>query len=321
MRVSALIPTYNRQSCVSRAIDSVLAQTEPVDEIIVVDDGSTDGTIERLHSRYGSRVAVCRQENAGVSVARRRAINEARGEWVAFLDSDDEWLPDRNAAFLRAVSVVPPTVAWIFGDTRLMTDKGEGGTLFVDNGLVIDPDPQVFENPLASLVWDHSRPRACLLQSSFIRRSALIQLNGFCEGFRHTEDLLVGLQIASRYSFAAVRSIVTRLYRTSELTESSLEHNLRSSDDHYRARIIGYGLAAITAGPNPWGTFHAESVRELCKWRAYNSLPIRRLALDQFTFGISVRSIIFFCGAMIWPGFFRARSAFMGKLKSILGDK
>lgn len=91
-RVSVVIPTYNRAHCVARAIDSVLRQTYVDYELIVVDDGSTDGTRELL-ARYGDRIHVILKPNQGVSKTRNRGIAEARGEFVAFLDSDDEWLP------------------------------------------------------------------------------------------------------------------------------------------------------------------------------------------------------------------------------------
>src|SRR3954470_765888 len=107
MNVSAIIPTFNRRQYIQRAIDSVLAQTLPVDEIIVIDDGSTDGTAEAVEAWYGSRIRVIRQENSGVSGARRRGIQEARGEWIAFLDSDDEWIPERTAQLLHAAERVP----------------------------------------------------------------------------------------------------------------------------------------------------------------------------------------------------------------------
>jgi glycosyltransferase involved in cell wall biosynthesis len=94
MRISALIPTFNRREYVQRAIESVLSQTVPVDELVVVDDGSTDGTAEVIQRRFRGHTRVVRQENQGVSGARRRAIREARSEWVAFLDSDDEWTRD-----------------------------------------------------------------------------------------------------------------------------------------------------------------------------------------------------------------------------------
>ena len=90
--VSVVIPTYNRASIIGRAIDSVLSQQYRAVEVIVVDDGSTDGT-EDLVRKYDSRVRYVRQPNAGVSAARNLGLRETKGEFIALLDSDDEWLP------------------------------------------------------------------------------------------------------------------------------------------------------------------------------------------------------------------------------------
>lgn len=92
--LSVIIPVYNRAGCIARALDSVLAQTRPADEIIVVDDGSNDQTVQILE-RYLPRIKVIRQENRGVSAARNTGIRAAGGAWIAFLDSDDEWLPQK----------------------------------------------------------------------------------------------------------------------------------------------------------------------------------------------------------------------------------
>src|SRR4051812_30004149 len=96
MTISAVIPTYNHAKYITFAIDSVLAQTKPVDEIIVVDDGSVDGTREVVE-QYRGRVQYVRQENAGVGAARNNGARLATGNWVAFLDADDGWLPDKIA--------------------------------------------------------------------------------------------------------------------------------------------------------------------------------------------------------------------------------
>lgn len=93
-RFSVIIPAYNSAATIATAIDSVLAQTWPAHELIVVDDGSTDATAERIRA-YGERVRYVHQPNAGVSAARNHGIRVATGDWLAFLDADDLYLPDR----------------------------------------------------------------------------------------------------------------------------------------------------------------------------------------------------------------------------------
>jgi len=92
--ISVVIPVYNAGKAICRAIDSVLAQTLTDYEIIVVDDGSTDNTPEII-KKYGDKIRYIRQENSGASIARNTAIQAAKGKWIAFLDADDEWLPDK----------------------------------------------------------------------------------------------------------------------------------------------------------------------------------------------------------------------------------
>lgn len=93
-KISVIIPTYNRAHYVSQAIDSVLAQTFTDYEILVIDDGSIDNTKEVLQS-YLDKITYIYQENKGVSAARNTGLRLARGEWIAFLDSDDIWLPEK----------------------------------------------------------------------------------------------------------------------------------------------------------------------------------------------------------------------------------
>ena len=94
---SVIIPTFNRKEETARAVRSVLAQTLSDHEIIVVDDGSTDGT-PLLREEFGGRIIYLSQKNSGVSSARNRGIRESSSRYIAFLDSDDLWLPDKLAA-------------------------------------------------------------------------------------------------------------------------------------------------------------------------------------------------------------------------------
>lgn len=104
--ISVIIPTYNREDLLGKALESVLAQTLPAAEIIVVDDGSSDGTAE-LAGGYGNRVRYIRQENRGPAAARNRGIGAAGGDLLAFLDSDDRFAPDKLEVQARAMAEHP----------------------------------------------------------------------------------------------------------------------------------------------------------------------------------------------------------------------
>ena len=106
LSVSVIIPTYNRIRTLPRALDSVIAQTRPVDEIIVVDDGSSDSTDELVHEHY-PEVTLLRQPNMGVSAARNLGIEQATSDWIALLDSDDRWLPTRLESQLKLIELHP----------------------------------------------------------------------------------------------------------------------------------------------------------------------------------------------------------------------
>jgi glycosyltransferase involved in cell wall biosynthesis len=114
MKISAVIAAYNASATLDRAIRSALAQTRPADEIIVVNDGSTDGTAD-IARRFGSDVRLICQPNGGASVARNTGIQNAGGDWIAFLDADDEWLPEKlhiQEDFLNTQS----DTAWGYGN-------------------------------------------------------------------------------------------------------------------------------------------------------------------------------------------------------------
>ena len=94
-KVSVIIPTYNYGRFIAKAIESVLAQTHPIEEIIVVDDGSTDETAETV-AKFAPRVTYTRQRNSGVCAARNSGVKHSSGDFIAFLDADDIWHPEKS---------------------------------------------------------------------------------------------------------------------------------------------------------------------------------------------------------------------------------
>ncbi len=104
MKVSVIVPLYNREATIGQALRSVLEQSVPPSEIIVVDDGSVDGSAEVVRALADPRVHYLHQANAGAGAARNRGLEVAQGDWVALLDSDDWWLPTRIASAAAAVA-------------------------------------------------------------------------------------------------------------------------------------------------------------------------------------------------------------------------
>ena len=121
-RFSVIIPTYNRADSVLETLSSCFAQSCENFEIVVVDDGSSDATLDTLKSVDDSRLVIIAQENAGPAAARNRGMRQARGQYIAFLDSDDQWYPD----FLEAVEKVIKTEGEVLVYGQIVVDRGVG---------------------------------------------------------------------------------------------------------------------------------------------------------------------------------------------------
>lgn len=133
-RISVIIPAFNRERFLADSIESILAQTYPASEIIVVDDGSTDRTAEVAQS-FGDAVKYVFQENGGAAVARNTGVGIATGEWFAFLDSDDVWLPDLLA---RQIEQATDKNVVYFAKQRIESvadDKGLLNRIIGEDGL------------------------------------------------------------------------------------------------------------------------------------------------------------------------------------------
>ncbi len=203
IEVSTIIPTYNRRELVIRAIDSVLAQTHRIDEIIVIDDGSIDGTGEALRERYGDRIRYVRQANAGVSAARNHGLRLAKGRYIALLDSDDEWLPEkteRQVALLQA----NPGFGMVLCDVRCVDATGATIEIVHRRDVIREDGP--------ALRWVLRSP-ALAPASAIMRREVYEDIGGFDENLRTAEDIDFHLRVARRWPMGVVEAPLVRTLR------------------------------------------------------------------------------------------------------------
>lgn len=186
MKVSVVIPSYNRGRLLGRALDSVFKQTRPPDEVIVVDDGSTDNTGDHIAANYPDVSYLRLPKRAGVSRARNTGINAARGEWIALLDSDDEWLPCKLEKQLGALKADT--------DHRI----AHTNEIWIRNGIRVNQMQKHKKH--GGHIFRHCLPRCVISPSSvLIHRSLFADVGLFDESLYVCEDYDMWLRICSRF--------------------------------------------------------------------------------------------------------------------------
>ncbi len=211
MDVSVIIPVYNGEQTIGRAIASVLGQTMPPRELIIVDDGSTDQTKSVIGSIESVQVPIryVYQENARQAAARNHGARVAGGEWLAFLDADDVWLPEKLALQAKVVQEEPELHAVI------------GNYLIRDGQREFRCIPDV-------IALDRTTP-AGLLEANFfwlpavvLKKSAYKALGGIDEEFRNAEDVDLGFRFCKQYQYRVIPDVVA-IYQRRPFSSSQQE--------------------------------------------------------------------------------------------------
>lgn len=283
MKVSAVIPTFNRRAQVLKAIESVIAQTVPVEEIIVVDDGSTDGTAEAIGGCYGSRVTVFSQANAGAAAARNRGIREARGEWIGFLDSDDIWLPTKIERQLEALSTLEGNFGLCFTDAEFDGDPELKASVFKRAGFGSALRFGVLDEPTRYMLAE-LRPvcTPCILVS----RSLLSDMGGFDDSLAIGEDWDLIFRLSFRARFCYVAETLVRIDR-SPSRAIGLEKLFSTRDDRIYdsfERLYGEWLKM----PEVAGGKYEHAIRQLLRLVYYSSIEAK---MHEFRLGPAFRRI------------------------------
>ena len=295
--ISVVIPLYNKAAEVERALRSVVEQSLGVGEIIVVDDGSTDGSADivaefiRLHP--DSNIRLIRQTNGGVSAARNRGISEAQGDYVALLDADDEWLSGYIAEICRLMEYYPDVAAY--------------STAFyiVSDGRQVAAATPVAEGYISPAEEALQRRYPIIPSTATLSRAALLRIGGFPEGMRIGEDQWVWIRLMQagerfcfspmplvRYSRTASNRSAT-IYRLEESKHSIAELYDAAQDrllNEYIARVgLGKAITQSVRGGSEYASqairdfgYTQHSVRQLRRLRFLNALPGKlRPAVDK----------------------------------------
>jgi glycosyltransferase involved in cell wall biosynthesis len=266
-RVTVVIPTYNRKEYLAEAIDSVLAQTYTDYEILVVDDGSTDGTREFLEERYRERpVLYLRQENRGSSAARNTGIRNARGELLAFLDSDDLWLPGKLGLQVPLFDK-NPSVGLVFCGSAGIGARGE----IVEERR---PTDDFRGNAVRAMLYRNMTPTPTVV----FRRNLVPRVGYMREELTFGEDWNYWLRIAARCAIDFAPEILVHFrYLPGSLSKLTYESYRRNTlglyetlfadaetaalFEPYRDEALGHAHALVAAAALAHGRFR-EARRE-----------------------------------------------------------
>ena len=217
--VTVVMPLYNKRAFVVRAVQSVLAQTWREFELLVIDDGSTDGGGELVRELSDSRVRVVRTDNRGPGAARNLAVLESGAPWIALLDADDEWRPQFLEKTLAAARAAPATVA-VYTDVVARD--------------AVPPSRTLGSGPVEDYYLARMRHGVAMSCSSvMIQREALERCGGFREDYRYAEDIETWLRLSCAGPFYFVAEALS-------IIEVADQGRLSKSTDHLR-RAAGLG--------------------------------------------------------------------------------
>jgi len=222
--ISVIIPTYNRSALVVNAIESVLQQTYRDYELIVVDDGSSDDTRDRLRP-YMNRIHYAYQDNKGASAAQNAGIRVARGKWIAILASDDVWHPDKLQHQIEAVSALGGEYGACFTDCCFVGNEREHITAFQSAGLRLPSAYGPIDEPARYSLWSFG----LYVQSLLVLRSLVNEIGGFDERLGISEDDDLVFRLSLRTKFCAVSEALVTIDRSGN--HSRLIDLFRSNDE------------------------------------------------------------------------------------------
>ena len=265
MKISVIIPTYNRKKYIKRAIDSVIRQSYKPFEIIVIDDGSTDGTYELIKKSYSSsQISLEKQINNGVSSARNKGVKLANGDWIAFLDSDDEWFENKLELQAREIKK---------SKTFMICHTNE---IWIRNGIRVNQmkKHQKYGGAIFKKCLDMCRISP---SSVMIHRRIFDEIGLFDEDLIICEDYDLWLRISSKYPVLYLDSMLIKKFGGHE---DQLSKNINGIEQ-FRIQSLEKILKTLPLKPS---YFNSAKNMVLKKLRIYRSGLIKRNKIKENAF-------------------------------------
>lgn len=233
--ISVVIPLYNKEKQIAYTLQSVFEQTFQDFEIVVVDDGSTDNSVEEVEKFDDSRIRLIHQTNAGVSAARNRGIEEARGELIAFLDADDEWMPEYLATQYGLYQKYPECS--VYACNYEFRDSEGKVTPTIIRKLPFEGEDGVLSNYFEVASCSHP---PLWTSAVVIKKSAIQAIGGFPIGIKSGEDLLTWARLAVSGTIAYSRKSLAMFIRDEGLFNKDQQLRVPERED-----IVGQELKKL----------------------------------------------------------------------------
>lgn len=277
--ISVVIPLYNKEGLIGSTLKSVLGQTYRDFEIVVVDDGSTDGSAAEVSNINDARIRLIRQENAGVSSARNRGIKEAKGEIIAFLDADDQWYDD----FLHTISSLSSNHpdCHVFATRYEYIDEFGNINISVLNDC--DTNNAILENYFHIASVSDSPICSSAVAAT---KAALLDIGGFPVGITSGEDLLTWARLAAKYKIAYCVEPKARYYTPTTGPTGKVPVDLESTKDAVGTALIELAKQFPKKGINEYVSFWYK-MRAVINLGRNNRRAAMRCALKSIKFRLS----------------------------------
>lgn len=225
--ISIVIPLFNKEKHIANTLETVFKQTFQDFEIVIVNDGSTDNSLSVVSQFEDSRIRIINQTNAGVSAARNRGIKEAYGEWIAFLDADDEWYSDYLAT-QHDMSIKFPDADVLATNYYFKNSVGTVKETELHN-IQTKEDYFILDNYFE--VASHSSP-PLWTSAIVVRKKAIESIGGFPEGIKSGEDLITWARLACKYKIAYC-SLPLAIFKESASDSNVSKAKQRSGGEQY----------------------------------------------------------------------------------------